>query len=167
MSDQLDLVDRAIIHAVRSGDNSYWKLDSRYPAKGRTWQERYNEGKGDKQALLWAIEECGETGKVIPDWAHVALRRCLLDGSRGEFKTWDGAFDKIFYDRNGLDNTKRLVKRIGPLGDRILELWNDGYSLGDGTQSVWNELSGDRKRNKDDWKLYKKLKGLPERMKRK
>ena len=35
MSDQLDLVDRAIIHAVRSGDDSYWKLDFRYPAKGK------------------------------------------------------------------------------------------------------------------------------------
>jgi hypothetical protein len=53
-------VDQAIIRKVR-GEDSWWEIDRRYPAKGRTWEERFTKdgngrAPGDKQVLLWVVD---------------------------------------------------------------------------------------------------------------
>jgi hypothetical protein len=169
MSD--DFYDRAIIQTVRGEADLKWPLDPRWPATGPdgkrlSWEERC---KKDKQALLWAIEEWAEKQEKIPQWAHAALRKILLDTAKGNLgKSWDGAFGEVFYDRRGLANIKLLVKRVRRRGEQIYKLWNDqGHSLGDSPNSVWSKMSGDRKQLKSDWAMYKKIMDWPERMKRK
>jgi hypothetical protein len=58
---------------------------------------------GDKQALLWAIDECAQTvvdqrseAQPIPKWAAEAIIDKIYRGVTGEFATWDDAFDKIY-----------------------------------------------------------------------
>jgi hypothetical protein len=159
MSDKLDLIDEEILRAVR-GEDSAWGIDDKYPATGRTWQERFNEGRGDKQALLWAIEECGSE-KPVPHWAHAALRRCLLDGSRGEFKTWDGAFGKIMVKRKGRAEIRRLSEMAMRVGEYIEQQRSNGKAVDDSLfadvqREFWGRVG--RGLAKKYWKFYRQLK---------
>lgn len=159
MSDKLDLIDEEVLRAVR-GQDSGWAIDDKYPAQGRTWQERYNEGNGDRQALLWAIEECGERGAPIPTWAHIALRRHALDAARGQFKNWDGAFGKIMVKRKGRAEIKRLSELAMRVGERIEQL-RKGRAVDDSLfADVQREFKGRVGRGliKKYWKFYRDLK---------
>jgi hypothetical protein len=160
MSDKLDLIDEEILRAVR-GQDSGWTIDDKYPAKGRTWKERYNEGNGDRQALLWAIEECGEKGEPIPTWAHIALRRRALDAARGQFKNWDGAFGKIMVKRKGRAEIKRLSEMAMQVGEYIEQQHSKGKALDD---TLWLEVQREfrgrvgRGLIKKYWRFYRELK---------
>ena len=153
MSDKFDrAVDQAIIRKVR-GEDSWWEIDYRYPAKGRTWEERFTKDRngrapGDKQVLLWVIDLYAEKGKRIPKWAADALRTVLLDAAKGKFKTWDDAFGKIMHGRKRRTTINEQLPRVKKVGERIRELRSQRYKFGagkeQGRRGIWSILEEEK-----------------------
>jgi hypothetical protein len=83
------LLDDAIFRAVR-GEPSLWPVDPEHRVDG-SYKERYE--RGDKQILLWAIEDHARNNKQIPEWAVVALKNALLRFAKGKC-SWEDAFGR-------------------------------------------------------------------------
>jgi hypothetical protein len=92
-------VDYAIWRAV-CGEPSPWLINSEFEAKG-TFEQRFNEGTGDAQILLWAIWDFARKDKRIPKWVTEALYDILFDMAKGglENNSWNDAFGKPYADR--------------------------------------------------------------------
>ena len=83
------LLDEAIFRAVR-GEPSLWPVDPEHRVDG-TYKERFE--RGDKQILLWAIEDHARNKKPIPEWAIEALKNALLRFAKGKC-SWEDAFGR-------------------------------------------------------------------------
>jgi hypothetical protein len=68
---------REIIRRSVIDESKLWPIDLKYPAVG-FFEDRYKAGKGDKQILLWAIDDCAQKGQPIPEWAAKALNEIIL-----------------------------------------------------------------------------------------
>jgi hypothetical protein len=92
-------VDYAIWRRV-CGEPTPWLINSEFKAEG-TFQERFNEGKGDTQILLWAIWDYARRDKPSPKWVTEALYDILFDMAKGGLKknSWNDAFGKPYADR--------------------------------------------------------------------
>jgi hypothetical protein len=99
MTDALRAALRDIIYRSVMGKSKLWPIDPKYPADG-SLKDRFNgtlnKGAGDKQILLWAIDDCAKKREPIPDWAANALHDLIYRAAEGEFHSWDDAFGKIF-----------------------------------------------------------------------
>ena len=84
------LLNSAIHRAVR-GEPSPWPIDPKFPAKG-SFEDRFRAG--DKQVLLWAIDECAQSRQLLPKWVADALHDALIRLATGEF-SWDDAFGPL------------------------------------------------------------------------
>jgi hypothetical protein len=88
------LVNVLIARAVR-GDPSPWPTDPHQPFKWKGSFEATFKA-GDKQILLWAIEDCARKGAPVPKWAAQALHDIMFNGvARGRFGSWQHAFGPI------------------------------------------------------------------------
>ena len=160
MSIKRDPIHEAILRAGR-GEKSPWPTDKKYPVKGRNHQERFR--KGDKQALLWAIEECGQEGKVIPPWAADAFSDLMARACEGvEFETWDEVFGKIMASRTGRAQAQRRVKEWRRVGGRIAEIRATGRKF---DLRFWPDLKGKfpeigEPRLREYWKFYRGMAAL-------
>jgi hypothetical protein len=83
------LLDEAIFRAVR-GEPSLWPVDPDHRVDG-TYKERFE--RGDKQILLWAIEDYARNNERIPEWAVEALKNALLRFAKGAC-LWEDAFGR-------------------------------------------------------------------------
>jgi hypothetical protein len=83
------LLDEAIFRAVR-GEPSLWPVDPDHRVDG-TYKERFE--RGDKQILLWAIEDHARNNELIPEWAAEALKNTLLRFAKGKC-SWEDAFGR-------------------------------------------------------------------------
>lgn len=54
---------------------------------------------GDKQKLLWAIDDAAQRGERVPAWAAQALHALMLGVAKGQFASWDDVFGKMFATR--------------------------------------------------------------------
>jgi hypothetical protein len=89
-----DLLDVLIRRAV-SGKPSPWPIDPnpKFKWKG-SFKATYEAG--DKQILLWAIEDCAWRGALVPNWAAEALHDIMFrDVARGRIASWAAAFGPI------------------------------------------------------------------------
>ena len=87
------LLNEQIFRAIR-GEPSLWPIDDRNPklrAYG-TYEERFR--RGDRQILLWAIEDSARHGQLIPPWAAEELKSVLLRMAKGQY-SWDDAFGRV------------------------------------------------------------------------
>jgi hypothetical protein len=99
MTDAIRAALRDIIHRSVMGKSELWPIDPKYPAAGSLedrFNGTFNKGAGDKQILLWAIDDCAQKREPIPDWAANALHDWVYRAAEGELRTWDDAFGKIF-----------------------------------------------------------------------
>ena len=86
------LVNVLISRAVR-GEPSPWWTDPKFKWKG-SFEATFKAG--DKQRLLWAIEDCARRGVPIPKWASEALHDIMFNGvARGKVANWKDAFGPI------------------------------------------------------------------------
>jgi hypothetical protein len=121
---------KEIISRAVKGESSPWPIDPdpAYKAEG-SFEDRYNAG--DKQILLWAIDDCAQRGEPVPEWAAEALSDILYRMATGEFATWDDAFGKIFangYRQGGM----RTLSRMFDVWFRVKQLSGEGQPIGDG-----------------------------------
>ena len=81
------LLDVLIVRAVR-GEASPWPIDPHLDFKWKgSFEATFEAGKGDKQILLWEINDCAQRGARIPKWAADALYDIMLNGvARGDFE---------------------------------------------------------------------------------
>src|SRR5262249_16717831 len=90
---------RDIIRRSVMGKSKLWPIDPRYPAVG-SLEDRFNgtvnKGAGDKQILLWTIDDSLQNREPIPDWAANALHDLVYQAAEGEFRSWDDAFGKLY-----------------------------------------------------------------------
>ena len=119
-----DIISRSI-----RGEPSPWPIDPAYKLEG-SFEDRFRAG--DKQILLWAIDEYAQKGEPVPEWAAAALNDILYRMAIGEFDTWDDAFGKIFADghrRVGI----RTLARMFEVWTRVKEInAAEGSAIGDG-----------------------------------
>lgn len=143
----------AIVRAVR-GEKSPWPVNPDHPVEG-TFEERLKGG--DQQALLWAIDECGEKGEPIPTWAFEALRDVMIRASIGEFRSWDDAFGKIMSEGAYRSRVAGLARHAVAVGERIREL-RKTQPIDD---AMWEKLHREFdigvSRLKEYWDFSKKL----------
>ena len=99
MTEALRAALRDIIHRSVMGTSKLWPIDPKHPAVGSLedrFKGTFNKGVGDKQILLWAIDDCAEKREPLPDWVANVLHDLVYRAAEGEFRTWDDAFGKIF-----------------------------------------------------------------------
>jgi len=120
------IVLREIIHRSVMGKSKLWPINPKFPAEG-TLERRFNGGLGDKQILLWAIDESAQRGLPIPEWAAKALNDFLYRAAEGEFRSWDDVFGKIFAGKQ-----QRRVQTLSRMLDvyyRVCELSAQGHAI--------------------------------------
>ena len=90
-------IDYAIWLKVH-GEPSPWLIDSQFEAKG-SFEDRFRLG--DKQILLWELDDCARTGERIPKWAADALYEILYGMAKGYLakNSWNEAFGTPYADR--------------------------------------------------------------------
>jgi hypothetical protein len=146
-------IDDAIYRAVRGDPSSPWRVDPKHKG-GNDFEVMFRAR--DKQALLWAIDDCAQKGEPIPAWATKALHKILYDAAKGKFSTWDDAFGGIFRDRKWRRGI-RTDSRMYEVYDKIVEYSEAGYKIdADLYQRVGDELGiGKRETVKNLWKRVK------------
>jgi hypothetical protein len=123
------LVNVLIARAVR-GEPSPWPTDD-FRWKG-SFQATFKAG--DKQILLWAIEDCARRGAQIPKWAAKALHDIMFRGvARGKFESWEDAFGPISADQQ---RTIRPRQHMAGVWTRIRKRHSEGCK-------DWEELYED------------------------
>jgi hypothetical protein len=126
ITDALRAALRDIIHRSVMGKSKLWPIDPKFPPEG-TLEDRFNHGAGDKQILLWAINESAQSRRPIPKWAAKALNDLLYRAAEGEFCSWDDAFGKIFAGKQ-----QRRVQTLSRMLDvyyRVRELSAEGHAI--------------------------------------
>jgi hypothetical protein len=130
LSDAPKIALREIIHRSVMGKSKLWPIDQKYPAVG-SLEERFNgtfnKGVGDKQILLWAIDDCAQKREPLPDWVANALHDLVYRAAEGKLRTWDDAFGKIFA---GIK--KRRAQTLARMLDvyyRVRELHAGGHAI--------------------------------------
>jgi hypothetical protein len=108
---------REIIRRSVMGESKLWPIDPKYPAVG-SFEDRYRAG--DKQILLWAINQYAQEGQLIPDWAAKELNEIIYSAAEGKFASWDDAFGKIFAGKRQ-DGIQTLTKMLH-VYSRVCEL---------------------------------------------
>jgi hypothetical protein len=124
MTDAFRPALRDIIHRSVMGKSKLWPIDPKYPAAG-SLEDRFNVG--DKQILLWAIDDAAQRGLPIPKWATKALNDLLYRAAEGEFRSWDDAFGKIFAGKQ-----QRRIQTLSRMLDvyyRVCELNAEGHAI--------------------------------------
>ena len=105
-----DLLDVIIGRAV-SGKLSPWPTNQNFEWKG-SFEATYKEG-GDKQILLWAIEDCAHRGTLIPKWAAEALREIMFRGvAKGRIAKWEDAFGRLRTDQQRQIQTRQHMAAV-------------------------------------------------------
>jgi hypothetical protein len=115
---------RDIIRRSVMGTSKLWPIDLKYPAEG-SLEDRFKAG--DKQILLWAIDDYAQRGQPIPDWAARALNEVIYRAAQGELDSWDDAFGKIFASMQ-----KRRAQTLARMLDvyyRVRELHAEGHAI--------------------------------------
>jgi hypothetical protein len=64
LSDAPKIALREIIHRSVMGKSKLWPIDPKFPPNG-TLEDRFNHGTGDKQILLWAINESAQSRLLV------------------------------------------------------------------------------------------------------
>ena len=112
-----ELLDEIIYRAVR-GEETPWLLDPEFKARG-TFEDRFRDG--DKQILLWEIDDCAQSGRPIPKWAAEALHGLLYGAVKGQAKSWDDASSEDF--------TQRVHKVLAACPDcRLWSMFGFGFA---------------------------------------
>jgi hypothetical protein len=86
---------------------------------------------GDKQILLWAIDDSAQKGQPIPEWAAKALNDIIYRMAAGDLTSWDDAFGKIF--------AAKRRSRIQHLA-LMLEIWAEIYQRSEAGESKTEEF---------------------------
>src|SRR5262245_20163441 len=103
------LVDVLIARAVR-GKPSPWPSDPDYEWQG-SFEATYRSG--DKQILLWAIDDCAQNGSALPKWAADALHEILMDGvARAKLASWADAFGPLGVEQQRKIQTRRHMAGV-------------------------------------------------------
>jgi hypothetical protein len=123
MNDAFEMALRDIIHRSVMGKSTLWPIDHKYEAVG-TLEDRFRAG--DRQILLWAIDDCAQKGPPIPKWAVAALNDLIYRAAKGDLASWDDAFGKISVDhRQGRAQSLALMLKVW---GRIYQRTNAGES---------------------------------------
>ena len=115
---------RDIIHRSVMGTSKLWPIDPAFPAVG-SLEDRYKAG--DKQILLWTIDDCAQRNLPIPKWAADALNDLIYSAAEGKLASWDDAFGKIF---TGMQ--QRRAQTLSGMLDvyyRVCELHAKGHAI--------------------------------------
>ena len=124
MSDD-ELLDALIAKAVRGGPSPF-PTDKAYQWKG-DFETTY--AAGDKQMLLWAVDDYAQRGEPIPKWAADALHDIMFRGvARGKFESWDDAFGPIYVDQQRTIQPRRHMVAVWK---RVRELRRKGHPIDD------------------------------------
>jgi hypothetical protein len=118
-----NLLDKLIARAVR-GQTSPFPVDKTYNWKG-SFQATFDAG--DKQILLWAIEDCAQKRHPIPEWAAQKLHEIMFRGvARGEIACWKDAFGPIRVKQH---RTIQTLKHMVAIWLRIRKLKDEDQTL--------------------------------------
>ena len=120
-----ELLDEIIYRAVR-GEETPWLLDPEFKARG-TFEDRFRDG--DKQILLWEIDDCAQSGRPIPKWAAEALHGLLYGAVKGQAKSWDDVFGRLY--AKGTQGARRMsgLSVMVDVWFRICELSREGRAI--------------------------------------
>jgi hypothetical protein len=113
-----DLLDVLIALAVRGGPSPF-PVD---PNPAFEWKGDFESTfeAGDKQILLWAIDDCAQRRATIPDWVAQKLYDILFHGvARGEFASWEDAFGPI---RVKQQRTIQAIRNMVAVWEAVNEL---------------------------------------------
>lgn len=135
-----DVLNKYIFLSVK-GESKLWPVDPAHKVGGNP-EERYREG--DKQILLWTINDYAQNGEPIPKWAAIELRHTLLRLAKGGLPSWDEAFGRRYSNgsharrmhgmRRMLESYFLAVKlhnELGiPIGDALFEKVADILGIG-------------------------------------
>lgn len=95
-------------------------------------KEEYDDGKGDKTALLRMIVYCARYSWQVPDWARCALLEVYESAQIGNIKSWDDAF--------GHPLPKGRQQRGVQTASRKWEVWCKVRDLHEEGLAIDNEL---------------------------
>jgi hypothetical protein len=115
MSDALrDIIRRSVM-----GESELWPIDPHFPAVG-SFEDRFNAG--DKQILLWAIDDYAQRGEPAPQWAAKELNNITYSAAQGKYTSWNDAFGKIFagIQRRRAQTLTRMLD-VYPIDNRLFE----------------------------------------------
>lgn len=93
-----DPFESELFRAIR-GEPSVWGALGIDPAHPTTNDFHADYRAGDKQKLLWAIDDAAQRGEPVPAWAAQALHALMLGVAKGQFASWEDAFGKMFATR--------------------------------------------------------------------
>src|SRR5262249_19526235 len=145
------LVNVLIARAVR-GEPSPWPTDEAFEWKG-SFEATFKAG--DKQILLWAIEDYARRGVPLETWAAQALDDIMLNGvARGRFGSWEDAFGPI---RVKQQREIQTLRHMGGVWLRVRELNKSGSDWEQIFETVGKEFhfnAGKAKRYYSDMKKF-------------
>jgi hypothetical protein len=130
MNDALEVALRDIIRRSVMGESELWPIDPDFPAVG-SFEDRFKVG--DKQILLWAINDYAQRGEPVPQWAAKELNNIIYSAAEGKYASWNDAFGKIFagIQRRRAQTLARMLEvyyRVGelhakghPIDNRLFE----------------------------------------------
>jgi hypothetical protein len=120
MSDALrDIIRRSVM-----GESELWPIDPHFPAVG-SFEDRFNAG--DKQILLWAIDDYAQRGEPVPQWAAKELNNIIYSAAQGKYTSWNDAFGKIFA---GIQRRRaQTLTRMLDVYNRVRELNAKGHPI--------------------------------------
>ena len=136
------LLNSAIHRAVR-GEPSPWPIDRRFPAKG-SFEDRFRAG--DKQILLWAINDCAQSRQPLPKWLADALQDALIRLATGEF-SWDDAFGPLRakgWQRRQISGLSLMYDIFVRVQQKVLEQRRKGENINH--DLVYEDVRDDLKR---------------------
>jgi hypothetical protein len=160
-SPKRDPLDVLITLVVR-GKPSPFPVDPKFKWKGG-FEATFEAG--DKQILLWAIEDCAQRGVPIPEWAGNALHQIMFHGvARGNFASWEDAFGpiRVMQQRTikSLQHMADVWKRIRerreqdgcPIDDLLFEDISKEFGIGIGkVKEYYGKIQRVVEENPDVW----------------
>ena len=124
MNDALEVALRDIIRRSVMGESELWPIDPDFPAVG-SFEDRFRAG--DKQILLWAIDDYAQRGEPVPQWAAKELNDIIYSAAEGKYTSWNDAFGKIFA---GMQRRRaQTLARMLDVYYRVYELHAKGHPI--------------------------------------
>jgi hypothetical protein len=150
---------RDIIRRSVMGESELWPIDPKFPAVG-SFEDRFKAG--DKQILLWAIDDYAQRGEPVPQWAARELNNIIYSAAEGKYASWNDAFGKIFA---GIQQRRaQSLTHMLDVYNRVRELHAKGHPIdNDLFERVGKELKLTASGKTTVQELYRRVKEDVER----
>jgi hypothetical protein len=118
----------------------------------RLLQNEYE--RGNKFALMVAIDECAWANSPMPNWAAIAYREAFAEVHSARVRSWDIVFGKPFKPKEA-DLVKKKQRLMMTIGNDIVDYRNRGGSLtSEGYETIAERHHVNRDFVQDCWKEF-------------